>query len=258
MEKRTLGQTGLNISPLGLGTVKFGRNRQVKYPQAFDIPEEGACAALVSLARDLGINLIDTSPAYGVSEERLGRILKPTRKDWVIMSKAGETFTDGKSAHDFSSRHFESSLKQSLKNLQTDYIDIFLIHSDGRDVDILSNDELIETLQDFKRRGLVRAIGASTKTAEGGMLAVQKLDVVMATYTGDYLDEKPALDMALASNKGVILKKALGSGHRAGNVRGAMDFAFSHPSVTAVITGTINPEHLRENAATVMKALSYH
>ena len=82
MDLRTLGKTGLKISPLGLGTVKFGRNQGVKYPGGFEIPEEGDLASLVALAKDLGINLLDTAPAYGTSEERLGRLLKGQRQDW--------------------------------------------------------------------------------------------------------------------------------------------------------------------------------
>lgn len=68
---RPLGDTGLAVSPLGLGTVKFGRDQGVKYPSGFTIPDDREAADLLALARDLGINLIDTAPAYGRSEERL-------------------------------------------------------------------------------------------------------------------------------------------------------------------------------------------
>ena len=68
MELRPLGATGLQVSPLGLGTVKFGRNQGVKYPQAFNLPSDREALALLELAWDLGINLLDTAPAYGESE----------------------------------------------------------------------------------------------------------------------------------------------------------------------------------------------
>src|SRR5690606_15619655 len=86
---RPLGQTGLTVSALGLGTVKFGRNTGVKYPRSFELPDRSAAANLLSLARDLGINLLDTAPAYGESEERLGELLQGQRQDWLICTKAG-------------------------------------------------------------------------------------------------------------------------------------------------------------------------
>ena len=73
---RSLGATGLRVSPLGLGTVKFGRNRGVKYPRTFELPTDRAILNLLETAWESGINLLDTAPAYGASEERLGRLLK--------------------------------------------------------------------------------------------------------------------------------------------------------------------------------------
>lgn len=246
MDKRHLGQTGLSVSRLGLGTVKFGRNKGVKYPHGFDIPDEDALADLLALAADLGINLLDTAPAYGSSEERLGRLLKGQRENWVIVGKAGEEFINGQSVYNFTPEHFEMSVERSLKRLQTDYLDVLLIHSNGNDMEILGNHDLIEKLHDFKRRGLVRAVGASTKTPEGGILALELLDMVMAAYNPEYTDEKAVLDYAAKNNKGALIKKALASGH-AGDIGKSLQFALSHPGATAVITGTINSGHLREN-----------
>jgi aryl-alcohol dehydrogenase-like predicted oxidoreductase len=253
MDKRHLGQTGIYVSPLGLGTVKFGRNEGVKYPEKFEIPGETELAALLSFASELGINTLDTAPSYGMSEERLGRLLAGQRKDWVIIGKAGENFADGQSTYDFTPEHFEHSLEKSLKKLRTDYLDVLLVHSDGRDTEILT-DSLIEKLQDFKKRGLVRTVGASTKSVAGGLKALEALDVVMATYNPQNQDEKPVLDRALETSKGVILKKSLMSGHAA-DIQQSMKFAFSHPAVSCVITGTINPDHLQENVRAALKAL---
>jgi len=246
MEKRRLGNTGIEVSALGLGTTKFGRNEGVKYPHGFEIPDEGDLANLLAIAKDLGVNVIDTAPAYGTSEERLGRLLKGQREDWVIVGKAGEEFEDGASSYDFTPAHFEMSLERSLKRLQTDYLDVFLIHSDGNDLDILARDDLIQVLHGFKARGLVRAIGASTKTAAGGVKALELMDVVMASYNPDYLDEVPVLDYAAAHSKGVLLKKALASGHSS-DPEASLRFALSHEGVSAAIVGTINPDHLRAN-----------
>ena len=76
MPRRRLGRTGIEVGVLGLGTVKFGRDQGLKYPRGFTIPDDRAVRALLDLARDLGINLLDTAPAYGDSEARLGRLLR--------------------------------------------------------------------------------------------------------------------------------------------------------------------------------------
>ncbi len=265
MHKRALGTTGLQISPLGLGTVKFGRNQGVKYPRVFDLPDDAALADLLALTKELGINMLDTAPAYGLSEERLGRLLQGQREDWVIIGKLGEEFENGKSTYVFTPEHFEMSVERSLKRLQTDYIDVLLIHSDGNDMDILQRDDLVSTMQSFKKRGLVRAIGASTKTVDGGIQVLRDMDVVMACYNPAYTDEKPVLDYAAKHGGGVLLKKALASGHMdtlvdpsggGDPVQKAMDFAFGHAGTDGIILGTINPAHLRSNVAACLKALA--
>ncbi|PCI56870.1 MAG: aldo/keto reductase [Alphaproteobacteria bacterium] len=256
MKHIALGQTGLKISPLGLGTVKFGRNQGVKYPQDFDLPDDERLLNLLNLAKSLGINMLDTAPAYGTSEERLGTLLAGQREDWVIIGKAGEEFEDGKSSYNFTPDHFERSLERSLKRLNTDYIDALLIHSDGADMEILNNDALIKKMHDFKDQGLVKAIGASTKTAQGGIKTLELMDLCMATYTPDYTDEKPVLDYAQKHNKGVILKKVLSSGHNT-NIKDALRFAFDHKGTSGVIIGTITPKHLEQNIKVMNNILNH-
>ena len=102
LPQRTFGSTDILVSPIGLGTVKLGRDQGVKYPSHFTIPDDDAALHLISIAQDLGINLIDTAPAYGNSEQRLGKLLKDRRQDWVICSKVGEEYADGESFFDFS------------------------------------------------------------------------------------------------------------------------------------------------------------
>ncbi len=255
MDKTKLGTTGLLASRIGLGTVKFGRNQGVKYPQGFALPTEEDLHNLMNLAKKLGINLLDTAPAYGHSEERLGRLLQDQRKDWILIGKIGEEFENGESTHIFTPDHFKYSLDRSLKRLNTDYLDALLIHSDGNDLDILNNAPLIKTMQNFKEQGLVKSIGASTKTCAGGLKTLELMDMVMATYTPDYTEEKPVLDMAQKHNKAIILKKVLSSGHNA-NIEQAMRHAFVHKGVNSLIIGTINPKHLEENVKTANAILS--
>lgn len=246
MDKRRLGKTDINVSPIGLGTVKFGRNVGVKYPKEFELPSDQEIVDLLTLARHLGVNTLDTAPAYGLSEERLGRLLPGDRGDWVIIGKAGEEFRDGHSYFDFSADRIERSIEQSLERLKTSYLDALLIHSDGNDVEILSNELLINRLHDLKSQGIIRAIGASTKTVEGGKMALDLLDTVMATYNPEYKDELPVLDYAAEKGKSVLLKKVFSSGHNA-TPESCLKFAMDHPAVASAIIGTINPRHLQEN-----------
>ena len=178
---RPLGSTGLLVSPLGLGTVKLGRDQGVKYPSGFQIPDDDEARMLLKLSRDLGINLIDTAPAYGRSEERLGPLLRGQRQDWVIVSKVGEEFVDGQSSHDFSAAHTRRSVERSLKRLETDFIDLVLVHSDGNDLAILNECEVYETLAELKREGKIRGFGLSGKTVEGGLKALETGDCAMVT-----------------------------------------------------------------------------
>ena len=246
MDKIELGSTGIEVSRLGLGTVKFGRNTEVKYLHGFELPSDEEALNLLAVAKDLGINMLDTAPAYGTSEERLGALLQGQREDWVIVGKAGEEFDGRDSSYVFTPEHFEMSLERSLKRLKTDYIDMLLLHSDGNDTANLS-DDIIAKLLEFKDRGLVRAVGASTKTVDGGIKALEAMDVVMATYNPAYTDEAPVLDYAAENCKGVLLKKVLSSGHDT-DIETAFKFALSHACQPCAIVGTINPVHLKANA----------
>jgi aryl-alcohol dehydrogenase-like predicted oxidoreductase len=254
---RPLGSTGFEVSALGFGTVKIGRNEQVKYPASFSIPDDVAVRKLLAQARELGINLIDTAPAYGNSEERLGALLDQ-RQHWIIVTKVGEEFIDGKSVFDFSAAHTRASVERSLKRLNTDYLDVVLIHSDGNDEAILNNAVCVDTLRDCQQQGLIRAIGMSTKTIAGGLLATKLLDVVMLTYNLQQQDQA-VVDLAQTLNKGVLVKKGLMSGHVHDNsrdlVKESMACNFSQAAIASMIIGTINPHHLANNVATAKSVL---
>lgn len=252
---RSLGGTGLLVSPLGLGTVKLGRDQGVKYPSGFTIPDDAEALQLLALARDLGINLIDTAPAYGRSEERLGPLLRGQRQDWVIVSKVGEEFDGGVSRFDFSPEHTRFSVERSLKRLETEFIDLVLVHSDGNDLRVLRDSGVYETLAELKQAGKIRAFGLSGKTVDGGLLALEQGDCAMVTYNLNEQGEKPVLDFALQQNKGILVKKGLASGHACLDagvdpVRASFELIFGHPGVTSAIIGTINPLHLTHNVAT--------
>lgn len=258
---RPLGNTGLRVSPLGMGTVKLGRDQGVKYPNGFTIPDDDAARLLLRQARELGINLIDTAPAYGRSEERLGPLLRGQRDEWVIVSKVGEEFDNGQSHFDFSAAHTRLSVERSLKRLETECIDLVLVHSDGNDLRILEQEGVYDALAQLKQEGKIRGFGLSGKTVEGGLKALQTGDCAMVTYNLNEQAERPVLDYAAEHGKAILVKKALASGHvclspGVDPVRASFELLFGHPGVSSAIVGTINPVHLAHNVAVVAKILS--
>lgn len=252
MQSRRLGQTDIYVSPIGLGTVKFGRNQGVKYPAAFDLPSDQQIVDLLSAAQDLGVNLLDTAPAYGFSEERLGKALLGQRHRWVLSTKVGEEFVNGESQFDFSASAIQSSVDRSLQRLKTDYLDVVLVHSNGEDVRLIEEEHVFSTLAALKKSGKIRAFGMSTKTIAGGMLTVDLADVAMVTYNSTCTDDREIILHAEQKRKGIFIKKALASGLLSS--KEALHFALSVPGVTSVILGTINLAHLKENCQTLLDA----
>ncbi|MFK0573930.1 aldo/keto reductase [Endozoicomonas sp.] len=259
--RKRIAGTDIEVSPLGFGTVKFGRNQGVKYPEHFTMPDDREMFELLNLARELGMNLLDTAPAYGTSEERLGELFvrhKGFREQWVICSKVGEEFINGESCFDFSGQHIRFSVERSLKRLNTDVIELMLVHSSGDDVNIIEQSGCLEVLADLKKEGKILASGMSTKTVEGGILALKHSDVAMVTYNLNEQAEKQVLDYALEQGKGILIKKALASGHACLSgqdpVLESMKLVFSHPGVSAAIVGTINPAHMQQNAEACIAA----
>jgi aryl-alcohol dehydrogenase-like predicted oxidoreductase len=250
---RELGTSGIRVSAIGLGTVKIGRNQGVKYPAGFELPTDDAVRSLLAQASALGINLIDTAPAYGNSEERLGKLLHG-RHDWVIVTKAGEEFENGESRFDFSAHHIRFSVERSLTRLGTDYLDCVLLHSDGNDQHLLTQTDALDTLLRLKEKGLVRNVGISGKTVAGGLDAFRLgADTAMVTLNLKQQDELPVIAAAHAQGKGILIKKAFASGHldaaQADPVAASLALALNTQGVSSIIAGTINPAHLAENVA---------
>ncbi|MFO1351096.1 MAG: aldo/keto reductase [Gammaproteobacteria bacterium] len=260
MDLRPLGSTGLRVSPLGLGTVKLGRNQGVKYPHPFSLPSDREALTLLDLAWESGINLLDTAPAYGEAEERLGKLLQAARRDWLISTKVGEAFSAGQSRFDFSAAATRASVERSLKRLRRERLDVVLIHSDGDDIRALEQEDCLAALLELKAAGLIRAIGLSAKTVVGGLHALAHCDLVMVAYNPLYSDELPVIRAARAAGKGVLIKKGLASGHLdrfggADPVATSLRLLLAEPGVSSVVVGTLNPEHLRENVRIARRVL---
>ena len=247
-----LGNSGLETGRLSLGTVKFGRNTDVKYPTSFELPTDDEIRVLLGTCRKLGINLLDTAPAYGSSETRIGRLLPGERAEWILCSKVGEAYGDGHSHYDYSPSAVKQSVARSLTNLRTDYLDILLIHSDGNDLDIIEGTDIIDSLARIKEQGLARHIGMSTNTVAGTRAALAFSDILMVTLNLVDQSQLGVIQEARAQGCGLLLKKVLASGHHPPNE--SLSFVLNAAESASAVIGTINPEHLRANASFLMDA----
>ncbi|MEM8560926.1 MAG: aldo/keto reductase [Pseudomonadota bacterium] len=260
---RSLGSTGLRVSALGLGTVKLGRNTDVHYPEPFQLPDHRSARNLLARATELGINLIDTAPAYGSSEERLGDLLSGQRKRWVLATKVGEEYVAGASYFDFSARQARLSVERSLRRLRTDVIDIVLVHSNGNDLGIIEHTGVLEELQRLKEQAKIRAFGMSTKTITGGLAAADCCDILMLTYNLSDQSQLTVMEACERTGCGVLVKKPFASGHLAvpactapAGAEKSLELALKHTSTGTVVIGTVNTMHLEANVGAAKAILA--
>ena len=168
--------------------------------------------------------------------------------DFRIITKVGETYDPDTGSHyDFSETAILKSLEQSLQRLNRDRLDVVLLHSDGNDIEHLNHGAL-QTLIKARDQGLIQAVGLSGKTVEGGRQALdQGADCLMITLNPETQDEKPLIAEAQQYGAGLLVKKALGSGHLTTSIPEIFRDLFALPNITSAIIGTINPVHLRNN-----------
>lgn len=244
MDTRVLGREGPLVSPIGFGAVKIGRNTGVKYPARYDLPSDAEATRLLNGVLDLGINLIDTAPAYGLSEERIGAAIGHRRAEYLLSTKAGERFEDGSSTFDFRGAAIRASVAASLRRLRTDHVDILLLHSDGRDLALQTETDAVETLVALRAEGRTRRIGLSGKTAEGARAALAWADVLMVPYHLEDRSHEAVISEAAAAGVGVLVKKALASGRH--DPEAALHFVLGNPGVSSVVVGSLSLAHIRE------------
>ena len=247
LPRRALGDTGIEVSLIGLGTVKIGRNTALNMAP-FALPSLRQARRLIDCARDLGINLLDTAPAYGESETRLGELLAGNRQRWVLCTKTGETHEDGESRYDFSGPAVRRSVETSLHRLRTDYLDIVLVHSDGRDMEILADSEALNALHALKRAGTIRAVGFSHKTVAGGRAALGQCDVIMTALSQGDRTQRGVVREAGEGRCGVLVKKPLDSGAASPET---LRYVADQPGVSSIVVGTTNLAHLDADVAAV-------
>ncbi|MEV4754287.1 aldo/keto reductase [Micromonospora sp. NPDC049559] len=152
MKYRTLGRTGIQVSPYALGTMMFG---------AMGNPDHDESIRIIHRALDAGINVIDTADvySYGESEEIVGKALRGRRDDVVLASKVHYPMGDDPNRRGNSRRWITTAVEHSLRRLGTDHLDLYQVHRPDPAVDV---EETLSALSDLVRSGKVRAIGTST------------------------------------------------------------------------------------------------
>jgi len=250
LPRRPLGVTGIEVSVMGLGAVAFGRTRLTHYARQPVRPTAEQLERLLHVARELGVNLIDTSPAYGDSETRIGRLLWADRERWVICTKAGEQFDGRRSTWNFSRRALTESVEQSLRRLRTDYIDIVLLHAGPDDFAALRE---IDALRELRDQGKIRGFGISHRTCAAGVQAARVCGVIMTQLSSLHRDQLPAVRTAARLGCGVLVKKALDRGFA--NVEASLRYVVRQPGVSSVVVGTLRADHLAANAREIIDEL---
>jgi aryl-alcohol dehydrogenase-like predicted oxidoreductase len=153
MNHRTLGRTGMKVTPLCLGAMMFGE---------WGNPDHDESVRIIHRALDAGINFIDTADVYsrGESEEIVAKALSGGKRDNVVLAtKVHGTMGDDPNEFGNSRRWIVREVENSLRRLNTDWIDLYQIHRPEQDTDI---DETLGALSDLIHQGKVRAIGSST------------------------------------------------------------------------------------------------
>ena len=152
IEHRPLGRTGVQVSPLCLGAMMFG---------AWGEPDHDASIRVIHAALDAGLNFVDTADVYsrGESEEIVGKALKDRRDDVVLATKVHGTMGDDVNQRGNSRRWIMRAVEDSLRRLDTDWIDLYQIHRPEPDTDV---EETLGALSDLVHQGKVRHVGSST------------------------------------------------------------------------------------------------
>lgn len=153
MNYRTLGRSGLQVSPLCLGTMMFGGPT-----------DEATSGRIVDSAREAGINFIDTADAYnnGRSEEVVGRAIAPHRQHWVLATKIANAVGPGPNDRGLSRRHCVAGTESCLKRLGTDVVDILYLHKEDHATPLA---ETVHAMADLVRAGKIRYFGVSNYRA---------------------------------------------------------------------------------------------
>jgi len=278
MIKRQLGKTGIEVSEVAFGGVEIGIPYGIGVKSTADMLSETEAIKLLHVAADLGINFFDTARIYGNSETIMGKAFKNRRDDVVIGTKCRHLRDENGNIPKDSKlkKIIENSLNESLEALQTDHVDIFMLHQ--ADITILENEEISTIFSNLKKEGRCRATGVSTYSPEETKKAIEvgMWEVIQVPF--NLMDQRQAAFFSLASKKGIgiIIRSVLLKGLLSDMGKGlhpalqevekhilcydelleesaynlstlAIKFALSFPEVSAILVGIDRPEYLNNS-----------
>jgi aryl-alcohol dehydrogenase-like predicted oxidoreductase len=217
MRYRALGRTGIKVSPYALGALALGTS--------IGNPDHDDSARIIHKALDAGINFIDTADAYGESEVVVGKALKGRRDSVVLATKFSRPVGDDPNHQGASRRWIMIAVENSLRRLQTDYIDLYQVHRPDPDTDI---EETLSALSDLIHSGKVRTVGTSAMPApdiiEAQWVAERRGLERFRTDQPPYSIlsrgiEREVLPVAQRYGMGILVWGPLGQGMLTGRVR---------------------------------------
>ncbi len=216
MQYRTLGRTGLRVSEIGFGGAQVGIRNYMETWDPHGEREQQTIIEALNRALDLGLNYVDTAPAYGdgMGEEVLGRVIGRRREECVVATKL--------SAYDRES--VMASAEVSLRRLQTDVIDILQFHGGiypSEDVDLILNGGGLDALWKLREQGKIRFLGFTAELPSGGvseLVATGEFDMMQIRYnfmyqdSCDFINERGVMREAEAQNMGIAIMRPMTSG----------------------------------------------
>lgn len=277
MNRERLGQIDLHITRLGYGSMG------IRGPKTWGVRvvDDAGADAILNAVLDAGINFIDTSPDYGLSEERIGRFIGSRRSEYHLATKCGCAPVQREDhleiAHVWKPEVVQRNLETSLQRLRTDHVDILQFH--GGDSETLQREGLIDLLRDFRDQGLVRYLGVSSSLPHlPDLIDLGIFDTFQIPYSALSPEHSELMTRAAESGAGVIVRGGLAKGGPDAEIqrpalndvwnRARLDelrpegspraelilrYTLSHPACHTTIVGTCNPEHLAENVAAAKK-----
>jgi aryl-alcohol dehydrogenase-like predicted oxidoreductase len=237
MRYRLLGKTGMNVSVIGLGTWQYGGEWGHDFTQ-------GEVDAIVAAAQDCGINLVDTAECYGdhLSERLLGNALRGRRDKWLVATKFGHDFRGFMNRDDKrSAQDARRQLEESLRALQTDYIDLYQYHS-IRDSEF--DDEALRAfLEKQVKAGKVRHLGNSIASGLDPQHQAQRsqwagVEALQLVYNRLERKAEQVFELCRQQQLGVLARVPLASGLLSGKYRPGTTFTGSD------VRAQRNPEQL--------------
>jgi aryl-alcohol dehydrogenase-like predicted oxidoreductase len=271
MEKRSFGETGMEVTTLGYGAMEL---RHV---------DEAQAERLLNGALDAGINFIDTAPDYGPSEDMIGKFIAHRRGAYYLATKCGCNVPrqGGEDAprHIWTGAQVRHNIEHSLQRLRTDYVDVWQVHS--AEPAELAESDVLETMLRIKEEGKVRHVAVSMSgRGEGHGYGQMRsylegnwddFEAIQVWYSALARASENAISQAAGRGKGMIIRGVVRridpwdslSGAvsqiglddlRAGGEGAAqflLRFAISHPGLHTTIVGTKNLDHLADNVRAV-------